>query len=163
MSTTQEKTGENKNKLPFGHYRVDLKYGEKSVDSKFKQSETKTIVCKPLTQKDYADGWQPVLPNPSKRNPIHHFSVTLANLPPHLWVDLLKDYEKSSKLLSKNKFKDNIYYYTVSESENDEVLVQLYYELQKRNPDSVLVKNYLEQLGDETSGWLVMRAKKFLS
>jgi len=163
MSTTQEKTGENKNKLPFGHYRVDLKYGETSLNGEFKDSEMKSVVCKPLTQKDYADGWQYVLPKPSKKHPIHHFSVTLANLPPHLWVDLLENYEETGVIFSRNKFKDNIYHYTVSESENDDVLVKLYYELKKYNPDTVLVKNYLDELGDETSGWLVMRAKKFLS
>lgn len=163
MSTTQEKTGESKNKLPFGHYRVDLTYGESGIEGSFKETDKKSVVCKPLSQKDYADDWQSVLPNPCKKQPIHHFSVTLANLPPHLWVDILENYEETSQLFTKTKFKDNIYHYTVSESDSDDVLVKLYYELKKYNPDKILVKNYLDELGDDSSGWLVIRAKKFLS
>lgn len=167
MSSTIENTVSNvesvppteqkvkKSKLPFGHYKVKL--------SKTKEEGSEDVVCKPLTQEDYANGWQAVLPHSSKGNkqPIHHWSVTLAQLPPHLWNSYRVSYDEDG-----NEFhpviRDGIYHYTVTDTEHDETLLELRKELQRgyyARHDKV--KEYVKKL-DGVNGWLVIRAKKFL-
>jgi hypothetical protein len=151
-----------KSKLPFGHYKVQLHKGIKT-DTKFTTESSEEVICKPLTQEDYANGWQVVLPHPSKANkqPIHHWSVTLAQLPPHLWSYYRDSYDEDG-----NKFhpviRDGIYHYTVTETEHDEKLMELRNELQRGyHARHDKVKELVKSL-DGVNGWLMIRAKKFL-
>ena len=164
MSSTVVNSVENnedqnakKNKLPFGHYKV--RYSELSNNCEgFSE-----IVCKPLSQEDYANSWQVVLPRPSKyyKQPIHHWSVTLAQLPPHLWSKYKEVVDEDGR-----KFypiiRDNIYHYTVTKTEHDETLRALREELQcgyKANKN--IVHKYVKELYGLNS-WLVVRALNFL-
>ena len=132
-----------KRKLPFGHFKIF------------------EIECKPNTQDEFADGWYQVLPLLNSGNPIHHWSVTLAQLPPHLWKKYRKDYEGNK--LFYPVIKDNIYYYSINETKYDSILLELYGELSKGlNSDNTKIKELLEKVDGQITGWLITRAKKFL-
>jgi len=141
-------------KLPFGHYKVLLKSEEVEV--------------KPITQDEYADGWNANLPSINSGNPIHHWSVTLAQLPPNLWCKYRIEYEGNKPYSP--VIKNNIYYYSVNKTSHDKELVMLYKELAKGfNSDNNVIRELLSKLevnADSTksniSGWLIIRAKKFL-
>ena len=136
-----------KRKLPFGHFKIITKSGE--------------IECKPNTQDEFADGWYQTLPRLSSGNPIHHWSVTLAQLPPHLWKKYRKEYESNKPFYP--VIKDNIYYYSVNETKYDTLLLELYGELSKGlNSDNSKIKELLEKVDGQVTGWLITRAKKFL-
>ena len=137
---------EKKRKLPFGHYM---------------SSQIENLECKPLNQEDYSEGWRTVLPKPDKSNPIHHWSVTLAQLPPHLWIKYRKSYEDNKPFYP--IIKDNIYYYSINESKYDNELKLLYLELMKGTTASRnTIKEILLTLEGQVTGWLIIRAKKFL-
>ena len=152
-----------KNKLPFGHYKVRYSKLSKQSELSYNHEGFDEIVCKPISQEDYANSWQVVLPRPCKyyKQPIHHWSVTLAQLPPHLWTKYREEVNEDGK-----KFypiiRDNIYHYTVTKTENDETLMALRRELQhgyKANRDTVY--KYVKKL-DGVNSWLVIRALNFL-
>jgi len=159
MSSTNVNSEENiKKKLPFGHYKVRY-----SKVSELDSNEIDNVVCKPIGQEDYANSWQVVLPQSSKyyKQPIHHWSVTLAQLPPHLWHKY-KKYVNEEGVEYYPVIRDNIYHYTVTKTEYDETLVALRQELQRGyRANKNTVHKYVKELNGINS-WLVIRALKFL-
>lgn len=149
-------------KLPFGHYKVNVLNGYLE-NNKFRETDETSVVCKPLTQEDYADGWVANLPKPKKSQyPIHHFSISLGLLPPHLWSKVHKQYDQDY-----NEYypiiKDNIYHYKITESEYDNTLMDLYRELNRgRFACREKVRAHLEKLENVKNSWLVIRARRFL-
>jgi len=150
-TTKQDKQPIKKRKLPFGHYKV----GEFEI--------------KPITQDEFSDGWKAVLPSIKSGNPIHHWSVTLAQLPPHLWCKRRIEYDGNKQNFK--VIKDNIYYYSVNKTAHDANLILLYEELMKGElSDNKVIKELLSKLEvnedsskSNISGWLIIRAKKFLA
>ena len=155
-----------KRKMPFGHYKVSVPVFD-GPDKKYSVFD-----CKPLSQEDLADGWCAVLPKPkkfrkseesdSKSQPIHHWSVTLAQLPAHLWRDnFYKVDEDGKEYLA--VIKDNIYHYSINKTEYDDTIVKLFHELQKGyHADKSAIKTMVDSLEGKVNGWLMIRAKKFL-
>lgn len=140
----QEQQPIKKRKLPFGHYKV----GEFEI--------------KPITQDEFSDGWRAALPRLNSGNPIHHWSVTLAQLPPHLWCKYRTEYDCNKPYFP--VIKDNIYYYSVNKTAHDDNLMLLYKELMKgRKSDNEVIKQLLSSLDSNITGWLIIRAKKFLA
>jgi len=176
MSSTVENTVENvesqvvhteqktkKNKLPFGHYKVMQTKMAKQSETSYTVEGQEEMVCKPLSQDDYANGWQAVLPRPGKHNkqPVHHWSVTLAQLPPHLWCKYHYDVDEDGEIFYP-VIRDGIYHYTVTETEHDETLKALREELQRGyEANKEKVRKYVKEL-EGVNGWLIIRAKKFL-
>ena len=71
---------ENKRrKLPFGQFKI--------------YTASEEHIIKPLSQEEIAEGWQLKVPAYQNTQPVHHWSVTLAQLPPHLWEKLSVDYK----------------------------------------------------------------------
>jgi len=164
IQNTVENTEEHKTKnLPFGHYKVSYSKATNSSEPLYNSKRGDEVVCKPLTQEDYANSWQSVLPQPNKYNkqPIHHWSVTLGQLPPHLWSKYHNIINKYGKQFNPVIY-DNIYYYTVSKTEHDNTLLALRKELQRGyNANRDTVYKYVKEL-DYINNWLVIRALKFL-
>jgi hypothetical protein len=106
-------------KREFGHYEVIVTKGEK---------EEKEVV-KPITQDDIAEGWQATLPKMRKRQPIHHWSVTLAQLPPHLWDSIKTDYKNNKSFIP--IIREGNYFYSVNQTKYDETFRNIYDELLK--------------------------------
>jgi hypothetical protein len=160
-NVTKEERLKKRVKLPFGHYKVNM-----NCYNDYSQIVDTEVVCKPLTQDDYAHGWQTVLPRPRKgrgnisAQPIHHWSVTLAQLPPHLWRKLRTEYDEDGKPFHP-VIRDNIYHYTVSASEHDENLHLLNEEIMKgRKADKTIVKDLVNKL-DTLNSWLVLQGRRF--
>lgn len=111
-----------------------------------------------ISQNDLAEGYRQVMPSGIiNKKLINHFSITLCFLPEYLWSKL-KYINDNYKLI-----KDGITTYTIIETNQDELMIKLYNELKKRNPDE-LVLNYLVNELDETqhNSWLVIRAQNYL-
>lgn len=151
-----EQGRQSRKKLQFGHYKVTVKKNQKQGDF-----ETEEVVCKPLTQDEITDGWIQVLPTPNRNSPIHHWSVTLAQLPPHLWKQYRVSYNDGKKFYP--IIKDGIYNYSVNQTSYDETLIKLYKEL--KNGFEVNLSNvqkYLDEL-ENVSGWLITRSRNVLT
>ena len=113
-----------------------------------------------LTQNDLAEGWIQILPKNSKKN-INHFNVTLAFLPEHLWYKLHK-YTKNGEDIYK-VIKDGVTRYTIDESNQDFIMINLFNEIHKIKPSCELIKNYINQLDEsQYNSWLVIRANNYL-
>jgi hypothetical protein len=137
----------NKRKLPFGHFRVSV--------------ENETYDCKPLTQEDYAEGWRTVLPRPKRGNPIHHWSVTLAQLPAHLWRDSFSKYDSEGKEFTP-VIRDGIYHYSINKTEYDGQIIALFNEIQNPKINHKVVRQLVDELDTKVNGWIMIRAKKLL-
>lgn len=158
-NNSEQKTNK-KRKLPFGHFKVQVKNGISNM-GKFVLEGMEEVVCKPLTQEELADGWQMNNPKSSRTQPIHHYSVTLAQLPPHLWRFYRKDFQDGKEVYK--IIKAGNYYYSVNETSHDAELIKLYLELMNGyTADNVKIKTLLEKLDKQISGWLINRAHHFL-
>jgi hypothetical protein len=153
MSEKQQETSNlevkeyKKRKLPFGHFKVYTRKEE--------------VIVKPLTQDEIADGWQLNVPKYQPLQPVHHWSVTLSQLPPHLWKKLQIDYKDNKPYIP--IIKDGIYYYSINSTKHDNDLKSLYYEMQKGdNANIQTIKELLKNIDNEINGWLIIRAKKFV-
>jgi len=149
-----------KRKLPFGHYKVIINKGRLS-NGQLLIEGNEEVVCKPLNQDELAEGWRQHLPKSGLELPIHHWSVTLAQLPAHLWCKLMKDDESKNK--SYLIIKDGIYYYSINQTKYDDSLKELFNEISiGYRFDKEKVKNVVDSLENQVNGWLIIRAKKML-
>jgi hypothetical protein len=106
-----------------------------------------------LTQNELAEGWRQVYPTLNNKKLINHFNIILAYLPEHLW---------SKK--NKNNIKDKNTRYTISETNQDNVMVNLYNEITSYRPNKEILQNLIDEL-DETihNSWIVIRSKNYIS
>jgi len=147
MATTQKM---NETGLKHGQFKVNMRFGEKEV---------RNCVIDSLTQDDYADNWRLVLPKVHYDSTIHHFSVYLSQLPPHLWNRLSKSYDFKGNMYY-DTINDRIYQYTVKPSNHDEKILDLYREITKNHPDKrkiMPIYRYLEE--QRVKGWIMIRAR----
>lgn len=133
--------GNTKRKLPFGHFKV----GEH--------------VIKPTNQIEMSKGWQLKIPKFNNSKTIHHWSVSLAQLPPHLWHKIDLD-----KLDYKNTVRDGIYFYSINTTKNDETFKSIYNELMKEyKSDKKYLQELVSLLDEDVVGWLIIRAKEYIN
>jgi hypothetical protein len=157
VETVEQQTNK-KRKLPFGHYKVQIR--KENMDADKLQTSNKEV-CKPPTQEELADSWRPNLPRNARNQPIHHWSVTLAQLPPYLWCKNKKTVQDGKEVYP--IIKDGIYYYSVNPTKYDSELKSLYQELMKGyKADKDEIKILLEKLDNQVNGWLIIRAKRFM-
>lgn len=149
---------ELKPKLQFGWYSVKMPQCGSQLD----EQQPEQVLCKPLSQADYSEGWQAVLPKKRKDSTIYNWNVNLAQLPPHLWHRCHTAYNKEGKEFFK-RITDGIYLYSVVKTEHDDTFIALNKELSKPILNSEKVRSLYNLVKDHTSGWLVMRANKYLN
>ena len=142
----------NNNKLQFGCYNVNVSKEDGS---------TETILCKPLTQSEYAEGWQAVLPRRTKKSNVYNWNVTLSQLPPHLWSRCHLHLDEDGKEYY-NRINDGIYRYNVSTTDYDNEMRELYQQLQRTQPNLSRVRELVEELKYNVSGRLLTRANTVL-
>lgn len=153
--TSETKNIELKPKLHFGCYTVKLP--KTTVGS-----EPETVVCKPLSQADYAEGWVAVLPKKTKQSTIYNWNVNFSQLPQHLWHRCHLQYNREGKPYY-NRVSDGIYLYNVTMTEYDNTYFELNRELSRCLPSKPKVQELYDTVKEHTTGWLAIRAKQFLN
>jgi hypothetical protein len=127
-----------------------------------KQKDNKDLFVQPLTQEEIASGWRMNLPHTTKKITKHHFNINLSQLPPYLWQKM--DFD--TKITNENCYptiNDNIYYYSVKQTKNDDKLRELYTELYSKKPNKSKVSELYDFLLDHhTKGWIMIKAQQFL-
>ena len=135
-----------------------LKHGQFKV--KFPNDDISYIV-NPLSQDEIAEGWQHVLPAATKKATIHHFSIYLSQLPPHLWK-----YLKKRTVEGNDEYypvQDKIYHYSIKLTKHDRYVFALYEQVMKQYPDYdkvIQLYDYLDQY--RIKGWIMTLAKNML-
>jgi len=127
-----------------------------------------------LNQQDFADGWRVVLPRPdttyhkdwlgnvTKEKNTFHYSVHLSQLPPYLWKFLIVDYENGNPYYK--NINDRIYSYSITMTQYDTIMRELYDEVFKPCPDIYLVKYLYDKLHNQKfKGWLMIKALDLLN
>lgn len=122
----------------------------------YNKSSNKYDEIKYLTQSELSEGWNQVMPNYTNKKLINHFNIILAFLPEHLWLKI-----KKTKMNRQIKYKNTKY--TISETNQDDLMISLYEEISKHNPNKLILKNLIDEL-DETlySSWLALRGKYYI-
>ena len=115
-----------------------------------------------LTQNELAEGWKQIVPNRVDKKLVNHFSVTLAFLPEQFWIRLKKI--RSSGDDSYKVIVDGITRYTIIETNQDDTMISLYYELLSNKPNINLLNKYINDLDvSQHTSWLVLRAKHYIN
>ncbi len=110
-----------------------------------------------LTQYEIMEGWTQIIPHTNNNNLINHFSVTLAYLPDNLWPKLVK------KNNSFDIVKHGLTRYTIAETNQDSIMIDLYNEIHKKIPDRNKLQKLIDELDEsQYSSWLVLRSKAFI-
>ena len=112
-----------------------------------------------ITQTELAEGYQQIIPNGIiNKKLINHFSITLCFLPEHLWSKL-KYNNDNYKLI-----KDGISSYSIIETNQDGLMIKLYKEIKKLNPDPLILNYLVNEIDDsQYTSWLLIRTKHYLS
>jgi hypothetical protein len=132
-----------------------LKHGQFYVYQPTLDGKEIKVLINPLTQEDIADGWTLVLPRARKNSTIHHFSVYLSQLPPHLWHRLVVDHKSDSY----KEITDDIYKYSVKMSKHDDEVRKLYSLIESKCPDLAEIRKQFKVLQNlRVKGWVMIRA-----
>jgi hypothetical protein len=115
-----------------------------------------------LTQHELAEGWRQIVPRANERKLVNHFSVTLAFLPEQFWKRLTKIKSGSDELYK--IIVDGITRYTIIETNQDNIMINLFNELSQKYINVLLLNKYINNLDvSQHSSWLVLRAKYYIS
>lgn len=140
-----------------------LKHGQFKVRMLTKDNQYEDHIVDPLTQDEYAEGWNLVLPKETKKSTTHHFSVYLSQLPPHLWHTVRLEYDHEGNEHYATIF-DKIYNYTIRQSKSDNDVLRLYKLVTLNNPNLQKVENLYKLLEQQrVKGWVMTRAKSLLN
>jgi hypothetical protein len=151
-NATQNQTMNAEQGLRHGQFRIQMKASEDNLIEH---------VVEHLSQEDLAEGWRLVMPRVYQDSTIHHFSVYLSQLPPHLWKKLRLNRNKHNG--EYRTINDGIYQYTVKPSKNDKVIMELYNLVQSNYPDNseiTRVYRFLEE--QRVKGWVMVKARNIL-
>ena len=168
-----------KQKIRNGSFRVtvpiakNMGEGVVGISPKYyEQVDTKTYTVQMLTQNDYADGWQQVVPREKTyvkkfvdsegNQQIRHFSnayrmkINLAQLPEYLW-HRMQYYNETTKTVN-----NGYHYYIVEATCVDDEIRELVNIL--KNPPMPECKERVHELltilkDNDVYGWVVIRAK----
>jgi hypothetical protein len=140
-----------------------LKHGQFKVRMLTKDNQYEDHVVDPLSQDDYAEGWNLILPKETKKSTTHHFNIYLSQLPPHLWHALRLEYDEE-KNESYSTIYDNIYNYTIKQSKSDADVFKLYNLVIQNYPNLNKVEHLYKTLEQQrVKGWVMIRAKSLLN
>ena len=151
-----------KRKLPFGHFKVRLTNCLNSSTDKFIPGNVEERVWKGLTQDELADDWHQVIPRMRRGQPVHHWSVNLAQLPQHLWSRYRSRVDDDGNIFYP-AIKDGVYHYSVTQTEYDAVLRQLYQEVSRGClANKQRLHELVGKLDNKVNGWLVIKARRLM-
>jgi hypothetical protein len=138
----------------------NYKHGDLTVDFKTVNNNKVQYIVNQLTQEEMAEGWQLVVPRLKSKSTLHHFSIYLSQLPPHLWKKLYLSYTDNVKHY--NIIKDGVYHYNVKLSKYDNDIKKMMKSINKYDYDSAhKLYNHLEK--QRIKGWVMFYAKNKLN
>lgn len=141
------------------HTETGVKHGQFYVYLNTDGKNVKQLV-NPLTQEDIADDWRTVLPKSRKNSTIHHFSVYLSQLPPHLWRKVNVDNKKNDTY---QEISDCIYKYSVKMSKYDCDIRRLHSLIMARSPKIEQISEQFKILQNaRVKGWVMIKAHYIL-
>ena len=143
------------------HSTVEIPKRKQNHFFVFDKINNKYNEVKYLNQHELSEGYRQIIPQTTNKKLINHFSVTLCYLPEYLWSKLRK-YTKNGEE-SYRSIKDGITIYSIVETNQDDIMINLYRELCKSMPDTLVLDYYIKELDDsQYNSWLVLRAKHFI-
>lgn len=121
-----------------------------------------------ISQTELAQGFRQVLPrfsitkkkesnNNKRKYLINHFSVTLCFLPEYLWKRLKYDGESYKTINDGNTL------YSIVETNQDELMNNLFNEMKKYSPDRIVIEHLVNELDEsQHTSWLIIRSNQYL-
>ena len=141
--------------------KVDIPKKKPNYFCVYNKNKQKYEEIKYLNQQELADGWNQVISSRSNKKLINHFSLTLAFLPEKYWKSI-KKIKKNGEEIYK-LIKDGLTTYTIIETNQDHIMINLFNELKKSCPDKILIEEYLNELDQsQHTSWLVLRSKNYI-
>lgn len=126
----------------------------------YNKKEQKIEEVKYLSQKELSEGWRQVMPRMHNRKLLNNFSITLCFLPDYLWSSLYKLKNNEGDYIINDGARTR---YTIIETNQDDIMINLYNELKKLHPDNETLLSYINELDEsQHNSWLVLRAKTFI-
>ena len=129
----------------------------------YNKFENKYQEIKYLSQKELAEGWRHVISkkkNKNNKKMLNNFSITLCFLPEHLWSSLYKFKNKDDEYIVNDGRQTR---YTIIETNQDNIMINLFNELKKPCPDNETLLSYINELDESLyNSWLLIRAKFYI-
>jgi hypothetical protein len=126
----------------------------------FNKPENKLQEVKYLSQKELSEGWRQVMPKMNYKKLLNNFSITLCFLPEYLWSSLYKKKNNEGDYIINDGSRTR---YTIIETNQDDIMINLFNELKKVHPDNDIITSYINELDEsQHNSWLVLRAKTFM-
>jgi hypothetical protein len=127
------------------------------------------LIINPLSNDELAENWQLKLPNKFKHKQTYHFSIYLSELPPYLWEKFFNNIKSKNNVIIDNKIfypiiNDNIYTYSIKQTQYDDDVINLYNEIIKieYNINNInKLYNNLKHLN--MKGWINIKTKQILN
>lgn len=142
--------------------KVEIPKKKPNYFNVYDKKNRKFIEIKYLSQQELAEGWKQKIPSYNEKRLINHFSVTLAFLPEKFWFRLCKEYKGPNEVNFK-VIKDGVTRYTIIETNQDDIMMQLFEEIKQFAPNYNLLEQYIEELDvSQHSSWLVLRTRHIL-
>lgn len=137
--------------------RVEIPKKKPNYFNVYDKKDKKFIEIKYLSQQELAEGWEQEIPSCNEKKLINHFSLTLAFLPEKFWPKVSKGSNEAKVI------KDGVTRYTIIETNQDNIMIQLFEEVNSHTPNHNLLNQYIEELDvSQHSSWLVIRGKHIL-
>lgn len=125
----------------------------------YNKNDKKYIDIKYISQNTIAEGYIQIVPTITPKKLINHFTVTFAFLPDYLWCKI-KRIQGTDKY---NIIKNGMTRYSIVETNQDEIMFNLYKEIHKIQPNANLIQNYIDNLDNsQHTSWLVIRGLNFI-
>ena len=126
----------------------------------YNKTENKLEEVKYSSQKDLSEGWRQVMPKMNNKKLLNNFSITLCFLPDYLWSSLYKFKNNDGDYIINDGARTR---YTIIETNQDDIMINLFNELKKLHPNNETLSSYINELDEsQHNSWLVLRAKTFI-
>lgn len=141
--------------------KIEIPKKKLNFFNSYNRLENKYDEIKYLNQQDLSEGWIQITPLFGDKRLINSFNITLAFLPNNYWSKLSKQFIDNEEVFV--EIKHGLTRYRIIETNQDDIMVKLYEELNNKRPYIKILKSCIDELDNsQYSSWLVLSARYYI-
>jgi hypothetical protein len=141
--------------------KIEIPKKKLNFFNSYNKLENKYDEIKYLNQQELSEGWIQVIPSFGDKRLINSFNITLAFLPNECWCKLRKKIINDEETFL--EIKHGLSRYKIIETNQDDIMIKLYEELNNKRPYIKILKSCIDELDNsQYSSWLVLSARYYI-